>query len=296
MTPPGKPAPHLDLAALKAPAPGLHVVATPIGNLSDISLRALRTLAAADAIYCEDTRVTRRLLERYEIQTPLAAYHDHNAETVRPRILERLAAGETIALVSDAGTPLVSDPGYKLVAAAMEAGLPVTTEPGASAALAALVLSGLPSDRFLFLGFLPAKSAARRSALGEIKSVRATLIVYEAPQRVAETLGDLHAMLGDRPAAVARELTKIHETVRRGRLSALATQFAETPKGEIVILVAPPNDAEQPREADVDALLEDAIARVSLKTAVAEVAAKTGAPRAQIYARALALTGKKGGP
>lgn len=293
MSPPSKPAPRLDFASLKPPAPGLHVVATPIGNLGDISLRALATLAAADAIYCEDTRITRRLLERYGIETPLLAYHDHNAEKVRPRILARLAAGETIALVSDAGTPLVSDPGYKLVAAALEAGLAVTAEPGASALLPALILSGLPSDRFLFLGFLPAKAAARRAALAEVKTVNATLILYEAPVRLAETLEDLRAVLGERPAAVARELTKLHETVVRGPLSGLAAEFAAPPKGEIVILIGPPGEMGEAREPDIDAMLAERLASLSLKTAVAEVTAATGLPRARVYARALGLTAKK---
>jgi 16S rRNA (cytidine1402-2'-O)-methyltransferase len=293
VTLPSKPAPRLDLGALKPPAPGLHLVATPIGNLGDITLRALRVLGQGDAVYCEDTRLTRRLMERYGLTTRLHAYHDHNAEKVRPAILARLAAGETIALVSDAGTPLVSDPGYKLVRAAIDAGLAVTTEPGACAVLSALVLSGLPMDRFLFLGFLPPKQSARRSALGEIKSVRASLVVFEAPQRLPATLGDLAAILGNRQGAIARELTKLHETVRRGRLETLAEEFASSPKGEIVIIVGPPEDAAAPEE-DLDAVLKEALARATLKTAVAEIAARLGLPRAQVYARALSLSGRRG--
>lgn len=281
-----------EFAALKRPSPGLHVVATPIGNLGDITLRALNVLTHADVIYCEDTRHTGHLTERFSITTRLSPYHDHNAERVRPEILGRLAAGGTLALVSDAGTPLISDPGYKLVTEAVAAGHAVTTEPGPSAALAALVLSGLPTDRFLFLGFLPPKSAARRAALQEVKAVRASLVLFEAPQRLAASLADLVAVLGNRPAAVARELTKLHEEVRRSGLVELAAAFAEAPKGEIVIVVGPPSDEAPPAE-DLDAALEEALARESLKTAVAEVAARLALPRAQVYARALALTTRK---
>jgi 16S rRNA (cytidine1402-2'-O)-methyltransferase len=293
VTLPSKPAPRLDLGAFKPAAPGLHLVATPIGNLGDITLRALKVLGEADAVYCEDTRLTRRLMERYGLTTRLHAYHDHNAEKVRPAILARLGMGETIALVSDAGTPLISDPGYKLVRAAIEAGIDVTTLPGASSVLSALVLSGLPADRFLFLGFLPPKQSARRSALGEIRSVRASLVLFEAPQRLPATLVDLAAILGNRQGAVARELTKLHETVRRGRLEALAEEFATSPKGEVVIIVGPPEETPAPEE-DIDALLEEALTRESLKTAVAEVTARLGLPRAQVYARALVLSDRKG--
>jgi 16S rRNA (cytidine1402-2'-O)-methyltransferase len=268
-------------------------VATPIGNLGDITLRALKVLGEANTVYCEDTRLTRRLMERYALTTRLHAYHDHNAEKVRPAILARLGAGETIALVSDAGTPLISDPGYKLVRAATDAGIAVTTEPGASAVLSALVLSGLPADRFLFLGFLPPKQSARRTALGEIKAVRASLVLFEAPQRLPATLSDLVAILGNRRGAIARELTKLHETVRRGSLAALAEEFAMSPRGEIVIIVGPPEETAAP-EGDLDALLGEALGRETLKTAVAEIAAHLGLPRAQVYARALALSGRKG--
>ncbi|MGC1108820.1 MAG: 16S rRNA (cytidine(1402)-2'-O)-methyltransferase, partial [Methylovirgula sp.] len=203
-------------------APGLHVVATPIGNLADISLRALATLAAADAVVAEDTRVTKTLLAHYGIATPLAAYHEHNAEVMRPHLLARLAAGAALALVSDAGTPLISDPGYKLVAEALAQGLPVSSVPGASAVLTALVVAGLPTDRFFFEGFLPPKSTARRQRIAELSAIPGTLVFFESPRRVAETLADLAAVLGPRDAALARELTKVFETVRRGKLPDLA--------------------------------------------------------------------------
>jgi len=292
LTPPSKPALGFDFASLKPPEPGLHIVATPIGNLGDITLRALNVLHNADVIYCEDTRHTRRLTGRFAIKTKLSPYHDHNAERVRPEILARLGAGATLALVSDAGTPLISDPGYKLIVAAVGAGHAVTTEPGPSAAIAALVLSGLPTDRFLFLGFLPPKSAARRAVLQEIKTVRASLVLFEAPQRLAASLADLAAILGNRPAAIAREITKLHEEVRRGGLADLAAAFPEAPKGEIAIVIGPP-DAEPPAAEELDAALEAALGHESLKTAVAQVAARLALPRAQVYARALTLTGRK---
>ena len=207
---------RVEAAAL---APGLYVVATPIGNLGDVSLRALTTLAAADAILAEDTRVTRRLLDRYDISAPLVAYHEHNAAEVRPRILARLAAGEALALVSDAGTPLVSDPGYKLVVDAAAAGVAVFALPGPCAAIAALTTAALPTDRFFFEGFLPAKAAARRERIAALAAIPATLVIYESPGRLAESLADLAAGLGPRPAAVARELTKLHEETRRATLT-----------------------------------------------------------------------------
>ncbi|HLJ21587.1 MAG TPA: 16S rRNA (cytidine(1402)-2'-O)-methyltransferase, partial [Stellaceae bacterium] len=226
----------------RALSPGLYIVATPIGNLGDITLRALDVLKGADAILCEDTRVTATLARRFGLGAERIAYHDHNADAVRPGLIARLAAGAVLALVSDAGTPLVSDPGFKLVRDAVAAGIPVIPVPGASAALAALTVSGLPTDRFLFAGFLPAKSAARRRELRELAAVRASLIFYETAPRLAEALADMAAMLGDRPAAVARELTKLHEEVRRGSLSALAEHYrgAGPPKGEIVVIVGPP--------------------------------------------------------
>jgi 16S rRNA (cytidine1402-2'-O)-methyltransferase len=270
---------------------GLYVTATPIGNLGDVTIRALDTLAAADVIACEDTRVTSRLTKRYGITTPLIVYREHNAARQRPRLLAELAAGKAVALVSDAGTPLVSDPGYRLVTEALAAGHKVVPIPGASAMLAALVGSGLPSDAFLFAGFLPPKSAARRTRLGELAGVPATLIFYEAPQRVAATLKDVAEMLGgDRPVVVARELTKLFETFRRDRLDALAADFAgePTPKGEVTILVGPPR-AQAMDEAAIDAMLRERLRQLSPAKAVAEVTAASGAPRNIVYRRALAL-------
>ena len=273
-------------------APGLHVVATPIGNLGDVTLRALWVLREADRILCEDTRVTGRLLARYGIEATLEPYHDHNADRVRPAILARLRRGETLALVSDAGTPLVSDPGYRLVRDALAEGLPVTAAPGPSAAIAALTLSGLPPDVFLFAGFLPPRQAARRKALGAWRDLAATLLFYEGPSRLAAALADMAGILGDRDAAVARELTKLHEEIRRGRLSALAAHFREAgaPRGEIVVVVGPP-DAETapPSETEIDRRLAEALGRLSLRDAAALVAEETGLPRRELYRRALAL-------
>jgi 16S rRNA (cytidine1402-2'-O)-methyltransferase len=276
-------------------APGLHVVATPIGNLRDITLRGIATLAAADAVIAEDTRVSHNLLAHYGVTTPLIAYHEHNAAAVRPHLLARLAQGAALALISDAGTPLVSDPGYKLVVEALAAGIAVTSVPGPSAVLAALVVAGLPTDRFFFEGFLPPKSAARRARINELAFVPATLVFFESPRRLAETLADLAAELGDRPAAVARELTKVYETTRRGTLVELVEYFGATaqPKGEIVVLVGPPAAAAPIAEAELDRLLEGALETLSVKDAAAAISARTGAPRRQVYARALTLAGAK---
>ncbi len=272
-------------------APGLHIVATPIGNLGDITLRALATLAAADLIACEDTRVTRKLLDRYSIVTPLTPYHDHNAATARPKLLQRLAEGATIALVSDAGTPLVSDPGFKLVRAAQEAGCSVTALPGASAPLAALAVAGLPTDQFFFAGFLPPKQKARRARIAELGRIPATLLFFETGPRITETLADLAAGLGPREAALCRELTKLHEEVRRGDLETLARTYAAGGelRGEFVLVVAPPAAQEQPSVDDAETLLRQALARVSLKDAVGEVALATGLSRRDLYQRALVL-------
>jgi 16S rRNA (cytidine1402-2'-O)-methyltransferase len=273
-------------------APGLHLVATPIGNLRDITIRALETLAAADVIACEDTRITRRLLDHYGIATPLTPYHEHNAEAARPKLLGRLAQGETVALVSDAGTPLVSDPGFKLVRAAREAGHPVIAAPGPSALLAALTSSGLPTDRFFFEGFLSAKDGQRKARIAELARIPATLILYESGARIARTLAALAEGLGARQAAVCRELTKLHEEVRRGNLSLLATQYAEgaETRGEFTVVVEPPSaDAAMPDPNEVDALLRRALRNASVKDAVSDVAAATGLPRREIYQRALAL-------
>ncbi|HEY5065462.1 MAG TPA: 16S rRNA (cytidine(1402)-2'-O)-methyltransferase [Xanthobacteraceae bacterium] len=272
-------------------AGGLYVVATPIGNLGDITLRALATLAGADLIACEDTRVSRKLFERYGITVPLAAYHDHNAAKARPALLRRLAEGAAVALVSDAGTPLVSDPGYKLVCAAQDAGHPVTALPGPSALLAAMAVAGLPTDQFLFAGFLPPKQAARRSRIAELAAIPATIVLFETGPRLAATLADLAAGLGPRDAAVCRELTKLHEEIRRGDLSTLAQGGeAGESRGEIVLVIGPAAASEQPSTADTEALLREALARSSLKNAVAEIAEATGLPRRQLYQQALELT------
>jgi 16S rRNA (cytidine1402-2'-O)-methyltransferase len=270
--------------------PGLHIVATPIGNLGDITLRALAALAGADLIACEDTRVTRKLLDRYAIATPLTPYHDHNAVQARPVLLRRLAGGAAIALVSDAGTPLISDPGYKLVRAVQEAGHPVTTLPGASALLAALAVAGLPTDQFLFAGFLPAKQAARRARAAELGRIPATLVLFETGPRLAATLSDLAAEFGPREAVVCRELTKLHEEIRRGDLATLAQTCADGElRGEFVVVIAPPQAPATVSAKDTDLLLRQALARVSLKDAVGEVADVTGLPRRELYQRALAL-------
>jgi 16S rRNA (cytidine1402-2'-O)-methyltransferase len=279
-------------------APGLYLVATPIGNLRDMSLRALEILAAADVIACEDTRVTRKLTSHYGIATPLTPYHDHNAATARPKLIARLADGAHVALVSDAGTPLVSDPGYRLVLAAQAAGHPVTAAPGASAVLAALSLAGLPTDRFFFEGFLPAKEAARRARIAALARIPATLVLFETGPRLATALADLAAGLGDREAAVCRELTKLHEEVRRGALSDLARAYREQaePRGEIVIVIAPPPEQQPAGAEEVDALLRNALERLSVKDAVDEVAAVSGQPRRDVYRRALALKADDDGP
>ena len=272
------------------PTAGLYLVATPIGNLGDITLRALELLASADIIACEDTRVTRKLTERYGIETPLTPYHEHNAAEARPKLLARLAAGQTVALVSDAGTPLISDPGYKLVRAVFEAGHKVTVLPGASAVLAALSVAGLPTDRFFFEGFLPAKQAARQKRVAVLANIPATLVLFESGSRVVAMLADLAAAFGTRTAAVCRELTKLHEDVKRGDLEALAQGYsagAET-RGEFVIVVAPPRDDEDKAD-DVDDMLRRALTRVSVKDAVGEVALATGRPRREVYQRALVL-------
>lgn len=267
------------------------MVATPIGNLGDVSVRALATLAAADLVACEDTRVTRVLTDRYGIATRLVAYHDHNAARQRPKLLAALAEGEVVALVSDAGTPLVSDPGFRLVKEALAAGYTVVPVPGASAVLAALVASGLPSDAFLFGGFLPPKAAARRKRLGQFAATPATLVFFESPRRLAASLADMADMLGAaRACAVARELTKTYESVRRGTLDELAAAFAgePPPKGEIVVVVGPPEPGE-PDAADVDALLSELLVAYPLREAAAEAAARTGLSRRTLYQRALAL-------
>jgi 16S rRNA (cytidine1402-2'-O)-methyltransferase len=269
-------------------APGLYVTATPIGNARDITLRALDVLKGVDLIAAEDTRVTSKLLAIHGISKPLTAYNDHNAARERPRLLARLRDGARIALVSDAGTPLVSDPGFKLVREAIQEKLPVHALPGASAALTGLVLSGLPSDRFLFAGFLPSKAGERQSALEELKTIRATLIFFESGPRLAESLKQMAEVLGTRNAAVARELTKLHEELRRGTLAELAQSYenAPTPKGEVTLLVSPPHAAQADMTA-VDAALDAALEFMPLKPASEMIANLTGVSRKDVYARGL---------
>src|SRR5665213_2324003 len=279
----------------KAVAPGLYLVATPIGNLRDITLRALDVLAAADLVLAEDTRVAGKLLQAYGLSAKLERYDEHGAERTRPKAMAALAAGQTVALVSDAGTPLVSDPGYKLVKEASEAGYAVIAVPGASAVLTALTGSGLPTDRFFFEGFLPPKQIARQKRIAEIANVPATLVLFESGPRVGAALADLAAVLGAREAAICRELTKLHEEIRRSDLEQFAQHYAadaET-RGEIVIVVAPPGEDTQ-NAGDVDELLRQALARVSVKDAVGEVALATGRPRREVYQRALALAKEDG--
>ncbi|MHA1568097.1 MAG: 16S rRNA (cytidine(1402)-2'-O)-methyltransferase [Alphaproteobacteria bacterium] len=281
------------------PAPGLYVVATPIGNLRDITLRALDVLSGVDLIACEDTRVTGKLLKAHAISTPMTGYHDHNAERARPRLLARLAEGGAVALVSDAGTPLVSDPGYKLVRACAEAGIGLFALPGPSAALAALVVSGLPSDRVTFAGFPPARRGARRRLLETFVTIPGTLVFFESARRLASSLADMASVLGPRHAAAARELTKLHEEVRRGSLDELAAHYqaAGPPKGEVVIVVGPPEAggaAERLDEAALDGMLAAALAGMSVRDAAAAIAAETGLRRRAVYERALALAGRRG--
>ena len=270
---------------------GLYLVATPIGNLRDMTLRAIETLAAADLIACEDTRVTRKLLDHYGIASSLTPYHDHNAAQARPQLLARIAGGAAVALVSDAGTPLISDPGFKLVRAAQDAGHLVTALPGPSAVLTALTVGGLPTDRFFFAGFLPPKQVARRTRIAELAPLAATLVLFESGPRIAATLTDLADGLGaNREAALCRELTKLHEEIRRGELGTLAQAIAgEEPRGEIVVVIGPPQAPVQTGAAESESLLRDALERLSLKDAVAEVAQLTGRRRREIYQSALAL-------
>jgi 16S rRNA (cytidine1402-2'-O)-methyltransferase len=278
------------LAAPKAAA-GLHLVATPIGNLGDITLRALQTLAGVDVIACEDTRITRRLTERYGIAAELASYHEHNAATARPKILQRLAQGASIALVSDAGTPLISDPGFKLVREACAAGHTVTALPGPSSVLTALSLAALPTDRFFFEGFLPAKESARRTRLAELARIDATLVLFESGNRVQDALADLAGIMGAREAAICRELTKLHEEVTRGTLADLAkTADALETRGEFVLVIGPPAaDAQALTDEALDNLLRDQLERHSVKDAVAHAVELSGRPRREVYARALEL-------
>ncbi len=271
--------------------PGLYIVATPIGNLADLSARAARVLSQADLIAVEDSRVTAKLLNHIGVKRPMLPYHDHNADRVRPGLVAEMAH-KAVALVSDAGTPLISDPGYKLVRDARAAGHAVTTIPGPCAAIAALTLAGLPTDRFLFMGFLPAKAKARADAIAEVAGVRATLIFYESGPRLGATLAALAEGLGDRDAAVTREISKAFEEAVGGSLSTLAARYADAgPKGEIVVVVGPPGEAPPPTEADVDALLAEALTRLPAAKAAGEVAKATGVPKRDLYARALEMKG-----
>lgn len=280
-----------------AVSPGLYVVSTPIGNLRDITLRALDILSAADEVLAEDTRVAAKLMSAYGIKARLSPYHDHNGAERRPQILARLEKGGRIALISDAGTPLVSDPGWKLVHDALEAGHKVYPVPGASALLAGLVASGLPSDRFMFAGFLPPKSGARKAALESLKHVPATLVFYESGPRLAESLADLASVLGaGRSAAVARELTKMFEETRRGTLESLARHYEEAgpPRGEIVVLAGPPEE-KSATAADLDSALRDALQTMPTKEAASSVAEALGLPRREVYQRALQIKSEDAG-
>lgn len=275
---------------------GLYVVATPIGNMGDITRRACQVLGAASVVACEDTRVTGAMLRRLGISTPMLPYHEHNAERMRPQVLSRIAAGEAVALVSDAGTPLVSDPGFKLVREARDQGLTVVPVPGASALLTALMVAGLPTDRFLFAGFPPSKEKARQEFLSSLKAVPATLVVYESVHRLPESLASMAAVFGPREAAVCRELTKLHEEVRRAPLTDLAAHYAAagSPKGEAVVVIAPPEVVEETAETlDLDGLLRAALARLSVRDATAEVVSVTGLKKRDVYNRALELAAER---
>ncbi|MEO7815352.1 MAG: 16S rRNA (cytidine(1402)-2'-O)-methyltransferase [Sphingomicrobium sp.] len=269
--------------------PGLYIVATPIGNLSDLSARAAATLRGASLILAEDKRVTAKLLAHVEATAPMAVYHDHSSEAERDRILARLGS-EAVALVSDAGTPLISDPGYKLVRAARAAGHAVHTIPGACAAIAALTLAGLPTDRFLFAGFLPSKAKARADLIAEVGAIRASLVLYESGPRLGEALAALADGLGPRDGAVIREISKLHEETVTGTLPELAARYADAPpRGEIVIVVGPPGEADAASDDTLDAALREALATLTPSRAAAEVATTLNIPRKRAYARALAL-------
>ncbi|MGE0754181.1 MAG: 16S rRNA (cytidine(1402)-2'-O)-methyltransferase [Alphaproteobacteria bacterium] len=270
--------------------PGLYVVATPIGNLSDITLRALDTLKAVDVIACEDTRVSAKLLNHYGIKKPCISYNDHNGASRRPGIIDDIRSGKRVALISDAGTPLISDPGYKLVRDARTHGLHVSALPGASSLLVALCLSGLPSDRFYFAGFLPVKKQARQDAIRALAGIDATLVCFESAQRLPETLAMLHEIMGARPTAIARELTKLYEEVRQDSLQQLHAYYAQHPaKGEIVLVIGPPEDV-QTDGAELKGKLVALLKSHSVKEAASIMAEQTGTPRKEIYALALELT------
>jgi 16S rRNA (cytidine1402-2'-O)-methyltransferase len=289
----------IDGHAIAAPPlkPALYVVATPIGHLGDVTLRALAVLAAADIVACEDTRVTAVLLRHFGIKTRTLPYHDHNAARQRPKLLAALAEGRAVALVSDAGTPLISDPGYRLVGEVRAAGHAVVPVPGASSVMAALVAAGLPTDSFFFAGFLPPKTVARKKRLVELAAVPATLVFFESPQRLGDALSDMATELGTRDAVVARELTKAFETVRHGLLSELAAQFSlePPPRGEIVVVVGPPGELPAASAVDADAVLLSLLEEKSVSAAAAEAAEITGLPRRTLYQRALVLRERRDG-
>ncbi|MET0248779.1 MAG: 16S rRNA (cytidine(1402)-2'-O)-methyltransferase [Sphingobium sp.] len=271
--------------------PGLYIVAGPIGNLGDLTLRAADILRRADVIAVEDTRVSARLLRHAGSDRPMIPYHDHSAEGVRAKLVERMA-GEAVALLSDAGTPLISDPGYKLVRDARAVGRMVTTLPGPSAAIAALTLSGLPTDRFLFMGFLPAKAKARADTLAEVAALRATLVFYESGPRLSDSLAAMAQSLGDREAAVCREISKTFEEAATGTLLTLSARYADAPpKGEIVVIVGPPGEAPPASAEDADAALLEAMTRLPVSKAAGEVAKALGLDRRALYARAMELKG-----
>jgi 16S rRNA (cytidine1402-2'-O)-methyltransferase len=270
-------------------APGLYIVATPIGNLADLSPHAARILSTADLVAVEDSRVTAKLLHHIGVKRPMTPYHDHNADRVRPGLIAQMTE-KSVALVSDAGTPLISDPGFKLVRDARAAGVEIHTVAGPCAAIAALTLAGLPTDRFFFLGFLPPKAGARATAIAEVAAVRATLILYESGPRLAAALAALAQGLGDREAAVSREISKKFEETVTGTLSELAARYADTPpKGEIVIVVGPPGEAAPAGEEEIETALREAMARLSPSRAAAEVAERLGVPRRDVYERAQKL-------
>lgn len=272
----------------------LYIVATPIGNLGDLSTRGIATLKAVATIACEDTRVTGGLLQRFSISTRMMAYHDHNADNVRPQMVARLLAGESLALVSDAGTPLISDPGYKLVKDCVENGIVVVPIPGPSAPIAALMGAGLPTDRFYFGGFLPNKTNARKTELERVKTLQATLVFFESPHRLGDTLADMHEIFGARDAVVGRELTKLYEEFKRGPLDTLAAHYAENEaRGEIVVVVAGAREDENVEKVDLDAVLKDALQTMSLRDAADAAAKSTGSSRRDVYARALKISKEK---
>lgn len=287
-----KSVPNSDAEALAA---GLYVVATPIGNAADITLRALSVLSSVDVVACEDTRVTARLLKIHGLKQPLIRYDDHAAAASRPVLIQRLLAGSRVALVSDAGTPLISDPGFRLVRACHETGIPVFTVPGPSSVMAALSVAGLPTDRFLFAGFPPARQGARRAVFAELAGVPATLVFMESPRRLAASLSDMAAAFGPRDAAVTRELTKLYEQVSRGSLDDLAERYAGAAavKGEITVVVAPPGAPPPVSDADAERLLADALKTGSVRDAAGAVAAATGLPRRRLYERALQLSRRR---